>query len=117
MTNNGYTYPDLIQACDEGVTVTAFYSRRYPHSTEEAWRERIRTGQVARNGRTPGRTGYLLHSWKIRFPHPGTGERVEVVCPPAGSGSAILTQLDSVETVQGPRAAEIAAGVGDHRGS
>jgi len=36
---------------------------------------------------------------------------------PAGSGSAILTQLDSVETVQGPRAAEIAAGVGDHRGS
>jgi len=30
----------------------------------------------------PGETGYLLHSWKIRFPHPGRGEDVEVVCPP-----------------------------------
>jgi len=31
---------------------------------------------------TPGATGYLLHSWKIRFPHPTRGEDVEVVCPP-----------------------------------
>ncbi|MGZ5439371.1 MAG: RNA pseudouridine synthase, partial [Candidatus Aminicenantales bacterium] len=31
---------------------------------------------------TPGATGYLLHSWKIRFPHPSRGEDVEVVCPP-----------------------------------
>jgi 23S rRNA pseudouridine1911/1915/1917 synthase len=33
---------------------------------------------------TPGATGYLLHSWKIRFPHPSRGEDVEVVCPPPG---------------------------------
>ena len=31
---------------------------------------------------TPGATGYLLHSWKIRFPHPTRGEDVEVICPP-----------------------------------
>jgi 23S rRNA pseudouridine1911/1915/1917 synthase len=31
---------------------------------------------------TPGATGYLLHSWKISFPHPTRGEDVEVVCPP-----------------------------------
>jgi 23S rRNA pseudouridine1911/1915/1917 synthase len=31
---------------------------------------------------TPGETGYLLHSWKIRFPHPSRDEDVEVVCPP-----------------------------------
>ncbi|MCX6568999.1 MAG: RluA family pseudouridine synthase [Candidatus Aminicenantes bacterium] len=31
---------------------------------------------------TPGETGYLLHSWKIRFPHPARDEDVEVVCPP-----------------------------------
>ncbi len=30
----------------------------------------------------PGDCGYLLHSWKIRFPHPdGSGER-EVIAPP-----------------------------------
>jgi 23S rRNA pseudouridine1911/1915/1917 synthase len=31
---------------------------------------------------TPGATGYLLHSWKLRFPHPSSREDVEVVCPP-----------------------------------
>jgi 23S rRNA pseudouridine1911/1915/1917 synthase len=31
---------------------------------------------------TPGATGYLLHSWKIRFPHPRKGDDVEIVCPP-----------------------------------
>ena len=31
---------------------------------------------------TPGDCGYLLHSWKIRFPHPESGEDLEVVCPP-----------------------------------
>jgi len=31
---------------------------------------------------TPGATGYLLHSWKIRFPHPSRGEEIEAVCPP-----------------------------------
>jgi len=30
----------------------------------------------------PGETGYILHSWKIRFPHPARDEDVEVVCPP-----------------------------------
>ncbi len=34
------------------------------------------------NAARPGDCGYLLHSWKIRFPHPdGTGE-LEVVAPP-----------------------------------
>jgi 23S rRNA pseudouridine1911/1915/1917 synthase len=31
---------------------------------------------------TPGATGYLLHSWKIRFPHPAKGEEIEVLSPP-----------------------------------
>jgi 23S rRNA pseudouridine1911/1915/1917 synthase len=31
---------------------------------------------------TPGATGYLLHSWKIRFPHPSRAEEVEVISPP-----------------------------------
>ena len=31
---------------------------------------------------TPGATGYLLHSLKIRFPHPTKGVDVEVVSPP-----------------------------------
>jgi 23S rRNA pseudouridine1911/1915/1917 synthase len=34
---------------------------------------------------TPGATGYLLHSWKMRFPHPSRGKDVEVVSPPAAA--------------------------------
>ncbi|MBM3306158.1 MAG: RluA family pseudouridine synthase [Candidatus Aminicenantes bacterium] len=31
---------------------------------------------------TPGATGYLLHSWKLGFPHPSRGGYIEVACPP-----------------------------------
>ncbi len=30
----------------------------------------------------PGDSGYHLHSWKIRFAHPDTGQELEVVAPP-----------------------------------
>ena len=39
-------------------------------------------GEDDESGARPGECGYLLHSWKIRFPHPGRGEDVEVVSPP-----------------------------------
>jgi 23S rRNA pseudouridine1911/1915/1917 synthase len=48
--NRGYSYPDRISPSDESLTVAAFYSRRYPHSTEAEWRQRIEAGQVLLNG-------------------------------------------------------------------
>jgi 23S rRNA pseudouridine1911/1915/1917 synthase len=51
MRNNGYSYPDLVQRKDGGVSVVDFYARDYPHSTGEEWRRRIEAGQVFRNGR------------------------------------------------------------------
>ena len=48
--NRGYAYPDRIEPPDEGLTLAAFYSTRYPHSTEAEWRRRIEAGQVLRNG-------------------------------------------------------------------
>jgi 23S rRNA pseudouridine1911/1915/1917 synthase len=42
-----------------------------------------RAGGIEDEGTTtPGATGYLLHSWKIRFPHPADGKEVEIVSPP-----------------------------------
>jgi 23S rRNA pseudouridine1911/1915/1917 synthase len=49
LRNRGYSYPDRIGPSDEGLTVAAFYSRRYPHSTPAEWRQRIETGQVLLN--------------------------------------------------------------------
>jgi len=51
MKNNGYAYPDRILKSDEGVSVAAFYTVHYTHSTEEAWRQRIEAGQILLNGR------------------------------------------------------------------
>jgi 23S rRNA pseudouridine1911/1915/1917 synthase len=51
MKNNGYSYSDRIFKRDEGVSVAAFYSLRYTHSTEETWRQRIEAGQILLNGR------------------------------------------------------------------
>ena len=57
--NRGYSYPDRISQYDEGATVAAFYSRRYPHSTEDKWLQRIEAGQVLLNGR-PASPGDVL---------------------------------------------------------
>jgi len=51
MKNSGYSYPDRILKSDEGVSVVTFYTVHYTHSTEEAWRQRIRAGQIFLNGR------------------------------------------------------------------
>jgi len=50
MKNSGCVYPDGISPADEGVTVASFYTSRYPHSTDEEWRQRIEAGQVLLNG-------------------------------------------------------------------
>ena len=51
MRNNGYDYPDRISRPDDGSSVLSFYSRRYRHSTEAEWREKIERGEVTLNGR------------------------------------------------------------------
>ena len=48
--NHGWTYHNHIQPEAEGETVLQFYLRRYPHSSREAWRERILSGEVRLNG-------------------------------------------------------------------
>ncbi len=52
MKNKGKNYPDRVHDRDEGLSVAAFYSRRYTHSTEETWRRRIEAGQVFLNEQT-----------------------------------------------------------------
>jgi 23S rRNA pseudouridine1911/1915/1917 synthase len=51
MKNKGYSYSDRILKSDEGLSVAAFYSRHYTHSTGETWRQRIEAGQILINGR------------------------------------------------------------------
>ena len=50
-TNQGWTYINRIQPDAAGETVLQFYIRRYPHSSREAWRKRILSGEVRLNDR------------------------------------------------------------------
>jgi len=54
MKNRGYHYPDRASSDDEGLTVLAFYTSRYPHSTEAEWRLKIEAGDILRNGLPAG---------------------------------------------------------------
>ena len=51
MKNKGHIYRDRIVESDAGLTVAAFYSRHYTHSSGEAWRQRIEAGQILIDGR------------------------------------------------------------------
>jgi 23S rRNA pseudouridine1911/1915/1917 synthase len=48
--NQGWVYQDRVQRCDVGLTLLAFYTRRYSHSTPAKWQERIEDGQILLNG-------------------------------------------------------------------
>lgn len=49
--NHGWTYKNRIQPDAAGETVLQFYLRRYPHSSRQAWRKRILSGEVRLNDR------------------------------------------------------------------
>lgn len=48
--NEGYTYGEQIGRCDAGATVLAYLARKYPHSSEAEWRERIDKERVLLGG-------------------------------------------------------------------
>ncbi|MGZ5487751.1 MAG: RluA family pseudouridine synthase [Candidatus Aminicenantales bacterium] len=74
MKNNGYDYPDRIPASDSGVTVLAFYSRRYPHSTEAEWADKIKRGQVSLNGHPASPDTVLARGDLLNYSRPSWDE-------------------------------------------
>jgi len=48
--NAGFSYRERIATVLSGETVLGYLARRYPHSTQAVWRERIGSGQVRLDG-------------------------------------------------------------------
>lgn len=96
--NHGWSYTNLIQPDAAGETVLQFYLRRYPHSSAEAWRKRILSGEVRLNDRpttseTLLSTGQRLTYHRKPWPEPDAprsfallyeDEHVIAVAKPAG---------------------------------
>jgi len=70
MTNSGYRYPDRVLRSDEGLSVTAFYSLHYTHSTREMWRQRIDHGQVSLNGQLASPNEILTRGDQLIYDRP-----------------------------------------------
>ncbi len=49
--NQGWTYRERIRATDAGLTLLAYYSHRYCHSSPDEWRDRILAGQICIDGK------------------------------------------------------------------
>jgi 23S rRNA pseudouridine1911/1915/1917 synthase len=48
--NQGWIYRDRVAIGDVGLTVLAFYTRRYAHSNQAEWKSRIEGGEILLNG-------------------------------------------------------------------
>lgn len=48
--NQGWVYRDRITPAEANLSVLDFYTNRYRHSSREAWRDRITSGQIRLNG-------------------------------------------------------------------
>jgi 23S rRNA pseudouridine1911/1915/1917 synthase len=70
MKNSGFIYIDRISRADEGLSVAAFYVRRYRHSDEAAWRLRIETGQIFRNEERAGAEDILMRGDVLSYHRP-----------------------------------------------
>ena len=48
--NNGWSYRDRIERAADGKFLLAYYEARYPHSDAASWQQRLRDGEIERNG-------------------------------------------------------------------
>jgi 23S rRNA pseudouridine1911/1915/1917 synthase len=50
MLNRGYAFSSIIGGKHQGQTLLSHLARHYPHSTPEAWQQRLNNGEVTLNG-------------------------------------------------------------------
>jgi 23S rRNA pseudouridine1911/1915/1917 synthase len=70
--NQGWTYHERVKPADAGQTVLAYYSKKYKHSSETQWQDRITSGLVLLDGqpvstaavlKTKDRLAYHRQPW------------------------------------------------------
>jgi 23S rRNA pseudouridine1911/1915/1917 synthase len=68
--NQGWVYQDRVQRCDVGLTLLAFYARRYDHSSPAEWQARIEAGQILLNGTWVGAQTLLQDGQQLTYHRP-----------------------------------------------
>jgi 23S rRNA pseudouridine1911/1915/1917 synthase len=86
--NQGWVYREQVRRSQAGMTVLAYYTERYRHSSREEWQERIATGQVLLNDqRTVAETRLQAGQWlsyhRPPWEEPDVPLDIEVLCEDA----------------------------------
>jgi 23S rRNA pseudouridine1911/1915/1917 synthase len=50
MKNSGYEYREQVDVWGSGLTIPAYLARKYTHSSEIVWRDRIGRGEISQDG-------------------------------------------------------------------
>ena len=104
--NQGWTYRNQVQPADAGLTLLAFYSQRYPHSSEQDWRDRILNGQVQVDGRSRSPDWVLQSGQRLTYHRPPWVE------PPVPLEFTVLYSDDDLWVVNKPAGLPVLPGGG-----
>jgi 23S rRNA pseudouridine1911/1915/1917 synthase len=78
--NKGYKYRVRIAKGDAGASLLEYLPDRFPHSTEEQWRQRILEGRVSLNGSTPAPDVKLEEGQELVWSRPPWNEPEAPLC-------------------------------------
>jgi 23S rRNA pseudouridine1911/1915/1917 synthase len=82
--NRGHAYRDRVNPADlasPGTSVSGFYARRYNHSSQAVWRERLAAGEIMRNGQKLWADGPLELGDRLVWHRPPWQEAAVPVLP------------------------------------
>jgi 23S rRNA pseudouridine1911/1915/1917 synthase len=70
LLNQGWTYREQVDRSGAGLTLLAYYSQRYPHSSPEEWQDRISAGQVLLDDRPAAPNTILRPGQRLTYQRP-----------------------------------------------
>jgi 23S rRNA pseudouridine1911/1915/1917 synthase len=94
--NEGFTYTEIIDQHGQGRSLASYLAGRYTHTSEEAWRERIREGRVLVEGCPGGVEVILKRGQSVTWMRPPWEE------PPVPMGYAVLFEDEDLVAVAKP---------------
>jgi 23S rRNA pseudouridine1911/1915/1917 synthase len=78
--NQGWCYSNRVDRQTAGLTLLAFYTQRYPHSSEAEWRSRIALGQISVDGQTATEQMCLQSGQSLTYRRPPWQEPDAPLC-------------------------------------
>ena len=74
--NQGWIYRDDVDRAATGLTLLAFYTQQYRHSSQQEWQERIHAGQILVDGQPASAQTRLHRGQQLAYHRPPWSEQI-----------------------------------------